>query len=135
MLLLANSVAIFDLHTRFAHLKSSAPLLAALSTADGHPTRALRCIWRALCESISTYTTTSLSTCFVRVYTLINTVNRAVTTIPLDKVNNHFSDRIIIYIMSRTLHRRRSYVCLTSSHTHNTETNESARVRDFLASS
>jgi hypothetical protein len=33
----------------------------------------------------------------VRVYTLINTVNRAVTTIPLDKVNNHFSDRIIIY--------------------------------------
>ena len=32
----------------------------------------------------------------VRVYTLINTVNRAVTTIPLDKVNNHFSDRIII---------------------------------------
>ena len=24
--------------------------------------------------------------------------------------------------MSRTLHRRRSYVCLTSSHTHNTET-------------
>ena len=33
----------------------------------------------------------------VRVYTLINTVNRAVTTIPLDKVNNHFSDRVIIY--------------------------------------
>jgi hypothetical protein len=32
----------------------------------------------------------------VRVYTLINTVNRAVTTVPLDKVNNHFSDRIII---------------------------------------
>ena len=32
----------------------------------------------------------------VRVYTLIHTINRAVTTIPLDKVNNHFSDRIII---------------------------------------
>ena len=32
----------------------------------------------------------------VRVYTSINTGNRAVTTLPLDKVNNHFSDRIII---------------------------------------
>ena len=32
----------------------------------------------------------------VRVYILINTVNRAVTTIPLDKVNSHFSDRINI---------------------------------------
>jgi len=32
----------------------------------------------------------------VRVFTSINTINRAVTTLPLDKVNNHFSDRIII---------------------------------------
>jgi hypothetical protein len=32
----------------------------------------------------------------VRVNTSINTVNKAVTTIPLDKVNNHFSHRIII---------------------------------------
>ena len=31
----------------------------------------------------------------VRVDTSINTVNKAVTTIPLDKVNNHFSHRII----------------------------------------
>ena len=30
----------------------------------------------------------------VRVYTSINTGNRAVTTLPLDKVNNHFSDRM-----------------------------------------
>ena len=32
----------------------------------------------------------------VRVDTSINTVNKAVTTIPIDKVNDHFSHRIII---------------------------------------
>ena len=31
----------------------------------------------------------------VRVDTYINTVNKAVTTIPIDKVNDHFSHRII----------------------------------------
>ena len=50
----------------------------------------------------------------VRVDTSINTVNKAVTTIPLDKVNNHFITNYDFY--------QRNGVCLTSSHTHNTET-------------
>jgi hypothetical protein len=35
MLLLANSVAILNLHTRFAHLETDAPFLAALGTEAG----------------------------------------------------------------------------------------------------